>query len=50
MDEWLGEIEWEEFLMYTAHEAGQTVPSKLLPVHMVQNQVKITTSLLDLTN
>lgn len=37
----VGEIEWEEFLMYTAHEAGQTVPNHLLPVHMVKNQAKI---------
>merc|ERR1719460_1106588 len=39
-----GEIEWEEFLMYTAHEAGQTVPPKLLPVHMVKDQGKILAS------
>jgi len=36
-----GEIEWEEFLMFVAHESGKFVPSKLLPEHMANNQTKI---------
>merc|ERR1711865_119058 len=36
-----GEIEWEEFLMFVAHESGKSVPAKLLPEHMALNQAKI---------